>query len=97
MSGPTEKTTRRKIADALRERPATPSGLAAEFGVSASAALEHVQHLSRTLESTEEELLVRPPTCRECGFDAFDDLLNRPSRCPECNAESIEEPAFRID
>jgi len=42
-------------------------------------------------------LLVAPPTCDDCGFDAFDDLVNRPSRCPECKSESVTEPAYRIN
>jgi hypothetical protein len=92
-----EETTRQRIARTLRNETETPSGLAAEFDVSVGAALDHVTHLAHSLEPTDEELLVAPPTCRECGFDEFDDPANVPSRCPECKHEGIEEPAFRID
>ncbi len=95
--GTSAETTRQRIADALRERPATAGGLATEFGITAVAALDHVQHLSKSLDPTDEELLVRPPECRDCGFNDFDDLINRPSRCPECKSESVEEPAFTIE
>lgn len=92
-----EGTTRERIADHLRHEPATPGALSEEFGVGADAALRHVRHLARSLEHADEELLVAPPECRECGFDRFDDPANRPSRCPACKSEGVREPQFRIE
>lgn len=92
-----ERTTRQRMADALREDAATAADLAAEFDVTPSTAIRHVRHLSRTLTNTDEQLLVRPPECRECGFDDFDDPVNLPSRCPSCKHEAIHDPAFTID
>ncbi|MFB6124619.1 MAG: transcriptional regulator [Halanaeroarchaeum sp.] len=91
------RTTRERIADALREGPETATGLAERFAISRSSAIAHVGHVARSVDGTGEELLVRPPTCRDCGFDGFDDPLNVPSRCPECKSEAIEEPAFTIE
>lgn len=91
-----DRTTRQRIADVLRERPETVSGLAREFGLTAGDVLTHVEHIASSLDETDEELLVAPPECTECGFDGFDNLVNRPSRCPECKSESVEEPAFRV-
>jgi predicted Zn-ribbon and HTH transcriptional regulator len=92
-----ERTTRQRIADFLRERPAEAGLLANEFGITAAAALSHVEHISESLDATDEQLLVSPPECRDCGFDGFDELLNRPSRCPDCKSESVAEPAFTIE
>ena len=94
-----DETTRQRIADALRAEPATPSALAVAFDLTPQAVLAHVEHVARSVEGngTGEQLLVAPPTCRECGFDDFDELLNRPSRCPSCKGESIEEPTFTIE
>jgi hypothetical protein len=92
-----DRTTRERIADVLRDHPDTPSGLATAFTLSRGTILTHVQHVARSLDGTDEELLVRPPACRECGFDAFDQPLNLPSRCPECKHEGLEEPAFVIE
>jgi predicted Zn-ribbon and HTH transcriptional regulator len=92
-----DQTTRERMLDTLRDRPDTPSGLAEEFGVSRGTVLTHVRHLSQTLEGTDEELLVKPPACQQCGFDDFDDPVNVPSRCPDCKSESIEEPAFTVE
>ncbi|WP_435097781.1 transcriptional regulator [Halarchaeum sp. P4] len=92
------RTTRERIADALREGPETPSSLAEAFEVTPHAALSHVEHVAKSVRgSSEEELLVRPPECRECGFNGFDVPLNLPSRCPECKHEGIEEPAFVVE
>lgn len=92
----TERTTRQRIAALLREEPAEAGHIANEFGITAAAALSHVEHISKSLAGTDEELLAAPPECRECGFTGFDDLINRPSRCPECKAESVAEPAFTV-
>ncbi|QSG06425.1 transcriptional regulator [Halapricum desulfuricans] len=91
------RTTRQRIADRLREEAMAAGEIATEFDVQTSVALDHVEHVAKSLEESDEQLLVAPPTCRECGFEAFDDLINRPSRCPECKSESISEPAFTIE
>ena len=93
-----DRTTRQRIADVLRGETARAGTLANEFGITTAAALAHVEHIAQSLASEgEEQLLVAPPECRDCGFTDFDDLVNRPSRCPECRSESVEEPAFRVE
>ena len=94
-----DETTRQRIRDALREEPATPSSLASQFDLTASAALSHVEHVARTVDGADDDetVLVAPPSCRACGFDDFDDLLNRPSRCPACKSESVTEPTITIE
>lgn len=91
------RTTRERIADRLRDETETVSSLAKRFEISRQAALDHVRHVARSLRNDSESVLVRPPTCRDCGFDGFDDPLNLPSRCPECKSEAIDEPAMTID
>lgn len=70
--------------------------IARTFEIQTSDALTHVEHIARSLDETDEQLLVAPPECNACGFSAFDDLTNRPSRCPECKHENVSEPAYRI-
>lgn len=90
------ETTRERIADLLREQPMTASELAAAAETTPQTAIEHVKHIARSVAESEEELLVAPPTCRDCGFDGFDDPANLPSRCPACHSERIDEPTFTI-
>ncbi len=92
-----EATTRQRIAAVLRERSATPSGLAREFDTTPATAVSHVRHLARSLDDGDEQLLVAPPECEDCGFDRFDDPANLPSRCPECKSEAVDEPTFTIE
>jgi len=92
-----ERTTRERITDRLREEAMQAGTVAREFDITTSDALAHVEHISKSLAETSEQLLVAPPECRECGFNEFDDLINRPSRCPDCKSESVEEPLFRVE
>jgi len=93
-----ESTTRERIAEVLREEPSTASELSSRVGTSRSAVYDHLRHVARSLRNDgDEQVLVSPPTCRDCGFDGFDDPINHPSTCPECRSEDVAEPAFRID
>ncbi len=92
-----DETTRKRLAAALREEPATPSELATHLDLTPHAVVGHVEHVARSVEGDGEQFLVAPPTCRECGFDGFDELLNLPSRCPECKHEGVDEPTFTIE
>ncbi|MFB6219904.1 MAG: transcriptional regulator [Halolamina sp.] len=92
-----EATTRQRIADALREEPATPRELSERLGIPTSTVYEHVRHVAQSLETEPDQFLVAPPECRECGFAEFDDPLNYPSRCPECKSERIAEPRFVVE
>lgn len=95
MEGP-ERTTRERITAFLREKPATPGVIAAEFEITTAAVLSHVEHIAKSLDATDEQLLVAPPECQDCGFSDFDDLINRPSRCPACKGEPVAEPTFTV-
>ena len=92
-----DETTRQRLAAALREEAGTASELATRLDVTPHAVVDHVEHVARSLEGTDEQLLVAPPMCRDCGFDGFDDPANLPSRCPSCKSESIDEPTFTIE
>ena len=91
------RTTRERIADRLREEALAATALAAAFELSTSTVIDHVEHIARSLDERDEQLLVAPPTCADCGFDGFDDRLNEPSRCPECHSENVTAPVFRIE
>jgi hypothetical protein len=91
------RTTRERLAAALREDSTTASALAARHDVSRSAVYDHLRHVARSLRPADEQFLAAPPECRECGFDRFDDPLGDPSRCPSCRSETIDEAAFTIE
>ncbi|WP_435116397.1 transcriptional regulator [Halolamina sp. C58] len=92
-----ESTTRQRIVDALRGEPATPRALSKRVGVPTSVVYDHARHVAKSLANDDEQLLVAPPECKECGFDGFDDPLSAPSRCPECNCERLTEPQLVVE
>lgn len=95
----TDATTRQRITDALREEPATASDLSRHIGIPRSSVYGHLQHVARSLDGDDgdEQFLVAPPECENCGFSAFDDPVNYPSRCPDCRSEGIEEAVFKVE
>ncbi|WP_129115160.1 transcriptional regulator [Halegenticoccus tardaugens] len=92
-----EATARQRIANALRRGPATASALSRTVGVPRSVAYDHLRHVARSIEGTDERFLVAPPECGDCGFSGYDDPINYPSRCPACRSENVEEAAFKIE
>ncbi|ADQ67825.1 putative transcriptional regulator containing an HTH domain fused to a Zn-ribbon [Halogeometricum borinquense DSM 11551] len=94
-----DATTRERIADALRDGPKTATDLSETVGIARSSAYNHLKHVARSVDSVDrdEQFLVAPPECRNCGFSAFDDPVNYPSRCPDCRSERIEEAVFKIE
>lgn len=90
------ETTRQQIRRLLEAAPRNAKELAVELETEPATVLEHIEHIAQSLENADVELLVAPPTCRECGFDGFDDPVNHPSRCPECRNERIDPPTFTI-
>ena len=91
------KTRRQLIAAALERRSSMqPTDIAMLLGdhgieLTPAQALEDVREVANSAN-----VLVAPPRCRECGFDAFDTPANLPSRCPECRSERLTEPEFTI-
>lgn len=94
-----DSTTRQRIKRILRYREGvSPTSVAnsLEEDLSAPEVIDHIGHISKSLEQEDESVLVAPPECKECGFDGFDKLLNIPSKCPECRSTWIEEPRVLI-
>ncbi len=92
-----EKTTRKRIADHLRDRDAKPSEIADALDVHVDSVYAHLEHVSRSVEGEGGRMLVAPPECAECGFSEFDYPLSRPSKCPSCKSERLEEPVLRVE
>jgi predicted Zn-ribbon and HTH transcriptional regulator len=92
-----ERTTRERIADRLREETLSATAIAAEFSLSTSATLTHLEHIAESFSDGDGQLLVAPPECGDCGFNGFDKRLNVPSRCPECHSENVSPPAVRVE
>lgn len=94
------KTRRQHIVNLLRERPEIrPTALSdalSDEGVELSPD-EVVSEIDQVVHSLDDEVLVAPAECRDCGFSDWDKKVNIPSKCPVCHSEWIEEPIFKIE
>lgn len=79
---------------------APPQQIVIQLGdgdVTENDVITHIRHIRKSLRNSEKTLEAKPPECRGCGYNNFDDVLNRPSRCPDCKSEWIQDPKFRIE
>ncbi|MCS7385316.1 MAG: transcriptional regulator [archaeon GB-1867-005] len=61
---------------------------------------EHLMHIAKTIRARsrgEEQLVMIPPRCKNCGY-IFTSLkkAKKPNRCPKCKSERITPPAFMM-
>ncbi|QZA87760.1 transcriptional regulator [Salinarchaeum sp. IM2453] len=96
MSDDTQ-TTRQQLKQLLLQESQTPQQLAEQCDTTSSNVLRHLEHIAKSIDTTDQQMLVKPPQCVDCGFDRFDDRINIPSRCPQCKSETIEDPVFKIE
>lgn len=91
-------TVRQRIADALRNGPATAKDLSREVGVSEREVAGHLEHLARSLRARGEKLAMTRPECLDCGFDfPGRERTTKPSHCPRCRSRRITLPEFSVD
>jgi len=97
VPAPREETIRQRIVELLRIAHLTPREISAAVGIREKAVAGHLEHIRKSLHSTDGQLEIDPATCRKCGF-AFTkrERLDRPGRCPLCKGQSIAEPRFAI-
>lgn len=95
-----QETTRQRIKKLLQERPEVrPTAISDALGdhgveISPEDAVEEVREVNKSID---QQVLVLPPYCRNCGFSDYDETANIPSKCPRCLSEWIEEPKFKIE
>jgi predicted Zn-ribbon and HTH transcriptional regulator len=91
-------TIRQRLAEALREGPATAKDLSKLVGISEHQVSGHLEHLARSLRARGQQLVMTPPECLGCGF-AFPgrERTTRPSHCPRCRGRRITLPEFRVE
>lgn len=91
-------SVRASIHQALLDGPVTARDVSRLVGIPEHDVASHLEHLSRSLKHTGEELRIEPATCLDCGFAfAQRQRFTRPSGCPKCRSRRIRFPRFRIE
>jgi predicted Zn-ribbon and HTH transcriptional regulator len=91
------QTVRQALAEALRTGPATARDLSRRVGISEHDVPGHLMHLTRSLRSRGEQLVIEPARCLDCGFVySRREKPARPSHCARCRGTRLTLPEFSI-
>ncbi len=96
---PTERqeTIRQKIISLLEGQSLYAKEISADVRASEKEVYGHLEHIQRTINKKEYNLIITPAECRKCGFVFRKrDRLKKPGKCPVCHNEFIQEPLFSI-
>jgi transcriptional regulator len=97
-TGAEAETVRQRLRAALAGRTFTARELSGMLSIPEREVYGHLEHLRRTLQSSDQSFVVIPSRCRKCGFlFSKRDKLKKPGRCPQCRETLISEPLFTID
>ncbi len=89
-------TLRKEMAEVLGRETLDLRGISKRFGVREKEALEHLEHIAKSVRSG--RLIAEPARCDRCGFSFRKrSRLSTPSRCPVCKGESVTPPLFKIE
>ncbi len=90
-------TIRQEIVSLLEGNTLSSREISANIGISEKDVYEHLEHIQRTINKKEHNLIVTPAVCKKCGF-VFKkrERLKKPSKCPVCRNEIIGEPLFSV-
>lgn len=91
------ETVRQKIISVLEGQTFSAKDISADVMVSEKEVYEHLEHIQKTLNKRDRNLIITPAECKKCGFVFRKrDRLKKPGRCPVCRGELISEPLFSI-
>ncbi len=92
-----QMTIRHKIILLLVGKTLSAKEISADVRVSEKGVYEHLEHIQKTINKKEHNLIITPAVCKKCGFIFRKrDRLKKPSKCPVCRSEIIQEPLFSV-
>jgi len=91
------QTIRHQMIAQLKEEEMTAIELSQSLGIPEKEVYEHLPHVSRSVSSRGERLVIHPAMCLKCGY-VFKDRrrFTRPGRCPRCKESHLQRPTFQI-
>lgn len=93
-------TRREEMIEFLSKTPSTIKELAVKYEVAATAIVNDLDHIFKTLKHSEGRLYIKAAQCLnekcEYSFSASRKRFSDPSRCPDCHGERIKLQEFKI-
>jgi predicted Zn-ribbon and HTH transcriptional regulator len=91
------QTVRQQMTALLSQQVCSARDLSQTLHIQEKEVYDHLSHISRSLVSRRQKLVIIPSECLQCGY-VFKERkrLTRPSRCPRCRGERIEEPKYQV-
>jgi transcriptional regulator len=91
-------TIRKEIIAELLQGTCSARDLSAAARIPERDVYNHLEHIHKSIVSSNLHLVITPAECKKCGFVfAKREKLKRPGKCPVCKGESIREPLFAIE
>ncbi len=91
------ETVRREIIALLEGQSFSAKEISGSVGISEKEIYAHLEHIGKTLERGNHQLVVDPAVCKKCGFIFKKrEKMKKPGKCPLCRGESIEDPLFSM-
>jgi predicted Zn-ribbon and HTH transcriptional regulator len=88
---------RKDLIAILKERPMSLHELALLLDSSPRDLEDDLQHLFRSLRTDPLCPVIRPASCRRCGFVFDEHKLHKPSKCPRCKGTWISDPLIAVE
>lgn len=94
----THDTIRQEIIAELLQGSCSARDISAAVKIPEREVYNHLEHIHKSIASSDLHLIVTPAECKKCGFIFTKrEKLKRPGKCPVCKGESIREPRFAIE
>lgn len=91
------ETVRQEIVSLLEGNTLSAREISAYASVSEKEVYEHLEHIRRTINKGEHNLVITPAVCKKCGFIFRKrDRLRKPGKCPVCRNGVIGDPLFSV-
>ncbi len=82
----------------LSEKEYAARDISKELGIKEKEVFDHLSHISRSVSSGNQTLVILPAGCISCGY-VFKtrNRFAKPGRCPQCRSERISDPEYKIE
>jgi transcriptional regulator len=91
------ETMRKYIIALLEEGTFSAKDLSQFARIPEKDVCDHLEHIRRTLNKNNQQLVTNPAQCEKCGFVySKRDRFSKPGKCPLCHSSLIHPPRFHI-